>query len=96
MTRIAPRISRRLVDAIDLVDDEREPIAETVRRIGAYADRVGLPRPSYQRLRVLVHESRRLRRIPSTTDVVLETWLRARPPDDLVRHLSGENLRPLR
>lgn len=90
MLAFAPRISPRLLEAIVRLDDKRVTIAEVNRRVGAAADRLGLPRPSYQRVRELVHASRRLRRYqPSTLSVVVDVAMRARPPDALVYHLSG-------
>jgi len=69
MVTMAPRISRRLVDAIVRFDDRSQPIAETYRRVGAEAERLGLTRPSYQRVRELVHEARsRQRRRPTVGD----------------------------
>lgn len=90
MLAFAPRIGPRLLAAIVQLDDPRRPIAETCRRVGAEANRLGLPRPSYQRVRELVHQARRLRRRgPSTTSVLIDIATRARPPDALVAHLSG-------
>ena len=86
----APRIGPRLLAAIVRLDDPRRPIAETCRRVGAEANRLGLPRPSYQRVRELVHQARRLRRRgPSTASVLIDIAARARPPDALVKHVSG-------
>jgi hypothetical protein len=58
----SPRIPQRLLDAIVRLDDGRAPIAEIIRLVGAEADRLGITRPSYERVRQLIHESRRLRR----------------------------------
>jgi hypothetical protein len=86
----APRISPRLLEALVRLDDRRVPIAEVNRRLGAEAERLGLTRPSYQRVRELVHQARRLRRFqPSTLSVLVDVAMRARPPDALVYHLSG-------
>jgi hypothetical protein len=85
----APRIHRRLLEALIRLDDRTVPIAETCRRIGAEADRRGLTRPSYQRVRVLVHESRRARRGPTTTSVLLDVMARSRPPEALIDHAAG-------
>jgi len=86
----APRISLRLLKAIVTLDDNRIPIAEINRRVGAEAARLGLPRPSYQRVRVLVHESRSLRRHrPSTAKILLEVATRVRPPGAVLDHVSG-------
>jgi len=92
----APRISPRLVRALDRLDDRRIPIAEVNRRLGAEAERLGLPCPSYQRVRVLIHRLRWLRRGPTTASVLWEVALRARPPEAIADHLSGIGVRPLR
>ena len=89
MRKFAPRISPRLVDALERIDDDRVPIAETYRKLAAEADRQGLTRPSYERVRELVHGSRRRRRGPSTTDVLLDVAFRARPFDAILDHASG-------
>jgi hypothetical protein len=97
-TCFAPRISPRLLAALVRLDDRRVSIAEVCRRVGREAWRLELPRPSYQRLRVLLHEARRLRARhgPSTPEVVLDVVLRARPQAALVDHLAGIGLPPLR
>jgi hypothetical protein len=64
-------------------------IAEVRRRVGVEADRLGLPRPSYERVRELVHESRRLRAQVTTGDVLLDVAFRVRPPDAVLDHISG-------
>jgi hypothetical protein len=94
---LAPRISPRLLVALERLDDETVPIAEISRRVGAEAERLGLHRPSYQRVRVLVHELRasRRRRGPSTARVLLEISTRARPPEALLDHVSGIGVREL-
>ena len=94
----APRISFRLLQSLDRLDDPKVPIAEVNRRLGAEAWRLGLPRPSYQRVRVLLHQLRRLRRRtgPSTGEVLFEIALRVRPPTALVSHLSGVGVPRLR
>jgi hypothetical protein len=58
----APRLPQRLLDEIERQAKRRGPIAEINRRVGAAAWRMGLPRPSYEQVRVLVHVARRLRR----------------------------------
>jgi hypothetical protein len=98
MPMFAPRISFRLLQTLDRVDDPTLPIAEINRRLGAEAWRLGLPRPSYQRIRVLVHQLRRirLRKGPSTGEILFDIALRARPPTALVDHLSGVGIPRLR
>jgi len=58
----APRIDPRLVAALPHLDDERQPIAETNRRVGTLALAIGVPRPSYQQIRC---GSRKLERTSS-------------------------------
>jgi hypothetical protein len=94
MTMAAPRIPQRLLDAIERLDDRRLPFAETTRRVGAEAARLGLPRPSYEQIRVHAHRARRIRAQPSTAEVLLDVALRVRPPEELLTHLSGGTLAP--
>jgi hypothetical protein len=61
MVRAAPRIDRRLLDALERLDDGTAPIAEVCRRLGAEADASGLTQPSYESVRELVHVLRELR-----------------------------------
>jgi hypothetical protein len=55
----APRIDRRLIRSLGRLDDPSRPIADTYRQAGELAARLGLVRPSYEQIRVLVHEERR-------------------------------------
>jgi hypothetical protein len=59
MPQQAPRIDSRLIAAIAWLDDDTKPIAVTCRRIGRVAERLGIVRPSYEQVRVLVHSERR-------------------------------------
>jgi hypothetical protein len=93
---IAPRISPRLINALVRLDDRTIPIAETNRRVGKEAARLGLPRPSYERMRELVHEARRIRRGPTTSSVLLDVAFRARPPDAVLDRVSGVGVPNLR
>ena len=90
----APRISPKLLDAIVRIDDRRLPIAEVNRRVGRIAWKLGLPKPSYQRVRELVNAARAIRRGPTTARVFLDVMLRTRPPDALIDHLSTVGLPP--
>lgn len=86
----APRISPRLLKALVRLDDRTLPIAEIYRRLATEAERLRLTRPSYQRIRVLLHQARRIRRQrPSTTQVLVDVCFRARPPIAVLDHLSG-------
>ena len=80
MVMAAARISPRLNAVLARVNSETVPIAEVYRRFGAEADRLGLPRPSYERIRVLVHELRAAREPePGYGEVLLDIALRNRP-----------------
>jgi hypothetical protein len=58
MPKQAPRIDPRLVAAVGQFDDGSEPIAATNRRVGRVAEQLGIVRPSYEQVRVLVHSER--------------------------------------
>jgi hypothetical protein len=85
-----------VLEALVRLDDRTVPIAETYRRVASDADRNGFTRPSYQRVRVLVHESRRARRGPSTASVLLDVMAQMRPPEALIDHAAGIPLHELR
>jgi len=78
----APRIPRRLLDEIERQSGRSVPIAEMNRRVGRAAARMGLYRPSYEQVRVLVHTARRLRRRGGArvSTVALDVVFRVRPP----------------
>jgi hypothetical protein len=61
VTASAPRYDRRLLAAIRRLDDEGRPIAETCRRVGEVAARLGVPRPSYVHIRRIVVAERQLK-----------------------------------
>jgi len=99
VTFFAPRIAPVLLEALVELDDPALPIAEINRRLGRRAEQLGLRRPSYQRVRELVHESRQFqqrRREPTTTQVLLDIVFRARPPEVFLDHISGVGVPKLR
>jgi hypothetical protein len=67
----------------------RVPIAEINRRVGEAAGRMGLYRPSYERVRTLVHIARRLHRHApaAVATVALDVAFRAKPPEAIVLRL---------
>jgi|SRR5690242_10292406 hypothetical protein len=92
MTVFAPRIAPVLVEALVELDDPELPIAEINRQLGERAEELGLRRPSYERVRELVHELRDWRpprRGPTTREVLLDILFRARPPEAFLDHISG-------
>jgi hypothetical protein len=95
MVTMAPRISRRLIEAMVRFDDRSRPIAETYRRVGAEAERLGLTRPSYQRIRELVHEARNVRPRLTVTDVVRIVCTPLKGTDDGLARLSELGVKPI-
>jgi len=88
MLSFAPRIPRRLLDEIERQSRRAVPIAEMNRCVGRAVAQMGLYRPSYEQVRVLVHMARRFRRQgrkPVST-VALQVALRVRPPDAILLH----------
>jgi hypothetical protein len=77
---------QRLLDEIERQSRRSVPIADMNRCVGRAADAMGLYRPSYQQVRVLVHEARRFRRqgpVPVST-VAKQVAFRVRPPDAVI------------
>ena len=64
-------------------------MAEICRRVGTLASEFGLPRPSYEQIRVLVHEHAQRGLAPSTGEVLLDIALRSRPPEALLELFAG-------
>ncbi len=86
----APRLHPRLHAELARLDDPNAPIADTYRRLTAYARTHKLYRPSYEHVRRLVHLLRRLRRHAgrrSTARVLFEVAYNVRPPTALMDHL---------
>jgi hypothetical protein len=89
MTNAAPRIGPILLAAIERLDDESLPIAEVHRRVAALAAELGHARPSYQQVRVLVHEHRTRGLAPTAGQILLQVASRGRPPEALLELLEG-------
>jgi hypothetical protein len=84
----APRIPRRLLDEIERQSQRAVPIAEMNRCVGRAATEMGLYRPSYEQVRILVHTARRLRRQgrgPVST-VAMQVAFRVKSPDAILLH----------
>ena len=77
--RFASRLPPSIFDLIDRLADQPMSIAEVNRLVGAEAERVGITRPSYERVRELVHEARWLRKgRPSVGRTLLDVATRTR------------------
>jgi hypothetical protein len=88
-TRAAPRFGPELRAAIALADDGC-PAAEVCRRVGDAAERMGLARPSYEQVRVVLREQRLRRPGVSGRQLLLDIWLRTRPATDVEPWYYGE------
>jgi hypothetical protein len=86
MYAAAPRLDRRLLEAIVRLDDRSKPIAETYRGCRERAAELDIPRPSYECVRILIHDARRQRaRRRETRATLIDVALYRRPVDDLTR-----------
>jgi hypothetical protein len=101
MPASAPRYDPRLLRAIRRLDDESLSIAEVCRRVGAAAEKIGVPRPSYVHVRRIVLSEREraaeLREIRNEALVGLVTRMAPDPVDLALRHqevIAGDRLRP--
>ena len=92
MTPAAPRIPPRLLDAVAAHDDGSRPIAEIIRRVGDEADRLGITRPSYERIRQLVHENRARPCGPSDLRLGLEATALLRSKESVAYELARRPL----
>jgi hypothetical protein len=76
----APRIDRRLVEAIGRLDRRDTPIAETNRRVGELAGKLGLPKPSYEQVRAIVHATRNGVRVYGLLDAYVDLSFQTADP----------------
>jgi hypothetical protein len=93
---LAPRLSPRLVAAIERLDDGQRSIADITRQAGVVAGALGLQQPSYERVRTIVHAKRRRPWEPTPAQVFFEEAYRARPPGAFLEYLVGMDVPPLR
>jgi hypothetical protein len=84
----APRLERRLADGLRKLDDPREPMAETYRRIRNLAAQLGVPRPSYERARLELRRARLEEGVRAEARALaLELAIGSRPADHVVNDL---------
>jgi hypothetical protein len=81
-----------LLAALVRLDDDRHPVAETNRRLGAFAEENGLTRPSYEQVRVNVRLVRLLRQRPTMSRVLVDVAFRVKPWDAILDHLAGTDV----
>jgi hypothetical protein len=96
VTRFAARVTPELLDLVLELDDPLVPIAEICRSVGERADQLGIARPSYERIRMIVRRLRERGAEPGTARVVFDVAVRTRPPEALLDHLSGIGAEPQR
>ena len=89
LTICGPRIDERLVAALAKLDDPTLPIAETNRRLGMVAEGLGLIRPSYQQVRVIVHELRSQKRSSRVGETLLQIAYGMRTQEQMLRVFMG-------
>jgi hypothetical protein len=53
------------------------------------AEELGLVRPSYEQIRVIIKRARERGQQPSSADVLLDVAFRVRPPEALLQYLTG-------
>lgn len=84
MYAAAPRLDPRLLKALVRLDDDSVPILETYRRSREIAARLDIPRPSYECVRLLLHDARRQKaRRHATRDTLIDIALYIKPIDAL-------------
>jgi hypothetical protein len=85
----APRIDPRLRRLARRLGRRGSRASDAHRRVGEYAEKLELPRPSYQQVRLLVNEGlwqAAARR--ATAELVADVYFRRRPMSDLRRLLA--------
>ena len=91
---MAPRLDPRLLRAIVRLERPGVSIAEINRLTREPAAKLGLPRPSYESVRVLVHDARRERaRRRANRETLIRVALYLDGPEALDRLESGSHLR---
>ena len=90
----SPRLDRRLLLAAKKVDRVDESMAETWRNVGRIALKLGLPRPSYETIRIVVREHRRRRaEVHELLQPVLADLIQGRVSAwDVARAIEAANL----
>jgi len=87
--RCATRLSPELVRILERLAREDLSAADIHRALGTQAAELGVPRPSYERTRQLVHEIRLEPIVPGWGELLLDVDMQRRPPDALIRKAVG-------
>ena len=93
MYAAAPRLDPRLLRAVVRLDDPSVPIAKIYRRSRKHAARLGIPRPSYECVRLLIHDARSERaRRRANRETLIRVALYLDGPEALNRLETGSRL----
>jgi hypothetical protein len=88
MYAAGPRLDRRFLEDIVRLDDPTVSIAETYRRLRALAEQIGVPRPSYERVRIELRAAReRAQERGRARELALELAFNTRPADAVIADL---------
>ena len=88
MYAAAPRVERRFLKRVAKLDDRSLPMAETHRRARDLAQQMGIPRPSYERVRLHLHAARRRdEEKKRTRDLIIQLAYNTRPANEVVPEL---------
>ena len=91
---IAPRLDRRLIEAVVRLDNPSTSIAELHRSLREPAAQLEVPRPSYECVRLLVHDVRREReRKRANRETLIRVALYRDGPEALHKLETGPHLR---
>ena len=94
MYAIAPRLDRRLLELAVRLESPEISIAEVHRRMREPAAQLDIPRPSYECVRLLVHDARRERmRKRANRETLIRVALYFDGPDALNTLETGSHLR---
>ena len=83
MVASAPRIDIRLVRVARRLGRRASSTADVHRSVGAYAARIGVTRPSYEQIRLVVNDARIPKARRATVQLLLDVHLQRRPVADL-------------
>jgi hypothetical protein len=90
MVASSVRTDIRVARFVRRLEPRSASIAAVVRATGRFCEKSGLTRPSYEQIRLLVHEARdRRERRRAAIDLLVDVDLRRRPPADLLYLLDG-------
>jgi len=85
---MSPRVTRTLLWEIDRLAYHDLSFAEINRRVGTAASALGLPRPSYETVRLLVRAARERNSSPGTIEFAAGAALRVCLPQALLEYAA--------